>query len=229
MPDAPSVRFDIAHFGELISDPSRVTMLLSLMNGLRRPASELAALAGVSQATGSAHLKKLVQGSLLRVEQIGRHRYFQLRGPAADALEALALHAAPRQVISKPDRERKMFVDARTCYQHLAGRLGVALFAALHEEKLLQTASAGFQLSRRGIARCRSAGFEAARWPDGKPCLDWTERQTHLGGPLGSLLTQEMLRRGWIVRHGQSRVVRVTTRGRKGLSALGLRAAFLLQ
>ena len=86
MSDAPNVRFDIASFGELLSDPSRVAMLLSLMNGLTRPATELADIAGVSQATASAHLKKLLGGSLVRVEQRGRQRYFQLAGTqVADA------------------------------------------------------------------------------------------------------------------------------------------------
>lgn len=138
MPDAPNVRFDIASFGELLSDPSRVAMLLSLMHGLTRPATELAEIAGVSQATASAHLKKLLGGSLVRVEQQGRRRYV------------------------------------------------------------------------------------APEWLAGKPCLDWTERQNHLGGPLGSLLTQGMLQQEWLVRHRGGRAVRLTTRGRHKLAGLGV-------
>src|SRR4051794_39872306 len=131
--EAPHTRFDIATFGELLSDPSRVAMLLSLMHGLTRPATELAGIAGVSPATASAHLKKLLAGSLIRVEQSGRHRYYQLAGTAvADALEAVALHVPQRRASPKPmDPDRRLFTNARTCYQHLAGRLGVAWLAAL--------------------------------------------------------------------------------------------------
>lgn len=223
MSDAPNVRFDIASFGELLSDPSRVAMLLSLMHGLTRPATELAEIAGVSQATASAHLKKLLGGSLVRVEQLGRRRYFQLAGPqVADALEAMALHAPPRRSPRPQDAERRIFANARTCYQHLAGKLGVAWLSALQRQGLLRAGGGGLELSPRGIVRCGDAGLIAPEWPPGKPCLDWTERQNHLGGPLGSLLTQGMLRQEWLVRHRGGRAVRLTTRGRRKLSGLGV-------
>jgi DNA-binding transcriptional ArsR family regulator len=224
MSDAPNVRYDIAGFAELLGDPSRVAMLLSLMNGLSRPASELAEIAGVSPPTASAHLAKLLAGSLVRVEQQGRHRYFQLAGPAvAEALEAMALVAPQRSPVRKPaDRERAIFATARTCYQHLAGRLGVAWFAALEGQRLLRVGATGFELSPRGVARCEEAGLSAAKWPAGKPCLDWTERRSHLGGPLGSLLTQQMLERAWLVRHPGGRAVRITTLGRRRLAGLGV-------
>ncbi|HET7785263.1 MAG TPA: winged helix-turn-helix domain-containing protein [Myxococcales bacterium] len=223
MADAPNVRFDIASFGELLSDPSRVAMLLSLMHGLTRPATELAHVAGVSQATASAHLKKLLGGALVRVEQLGRHRYFQLAGPqVADALEAMALHAPPRKPPRPQDPERRIFTHARTCYQHLAGRLGVAWLSALQRQRLLHAGAGGLELSPLGVARCADAGLVAPEWPAGKPCLDWTERQNHLGGPLGSLLTQAMLEQQWLVRHRAGRAVRLTTRGRRKLTGLGV-------
>ncbi len=223
MRDAPNVRFDIASFGELLSDPSRVAMLLSLMHGLTRPATELAEIAGVSQATASAHLKKLLGGSLVRVEQRGRHRYFQLAGPqVADALETMALHAPPRKSARPQDFERRIFSNARTCYQHLAGKLGVAWLSALQRQRLLRAGGGGLELSPRGVLRCGDAGLVAPEWPAGKPCLDWTERQNHLGGPLGSLLTQAMLQQEWLVRHRGGRAVQLTTRGRRKLTALGV-------
>jgi DNA-binding transcriptional ArsR family regulator len=223
MSDAPNVRYDIASFAEMLADPSRVAMLLSLMNGLSRPASELAEIAGVSPATASAHLGKLLGGSLVRVERMGRHRYFQLAGPAvADALEAMALHAPPRHARPPPDRDRQIFANARTCYQHLAGRLGVAWFSALERQRLLRVGPSGFELSPRGIARCQEAGLSSGKWPSGKPCLDWTERRSHLGGPLGSLLTQQMLERRWLVRHKGGRAVRLTDAGRARLVGLGV-------
>lgn len=223
MQDAPNTRFDIANFAELLSDPSRVAMLLSLMHGLTRPASELAGIAGVTPATASAHLKRLLNGRLLRVEQLGRHRYFKLAGSSvADALEAMALHAPPRKQVRPLDRDRQIFTNARTCYQHLAGKLGVAWLAALEKQELLKVGRGGFELSNSGIARCEGAGFAAGEWPSGKPCLDWTERQSHLGGPLGSLLTQQMLQQKWLARHQGGRAVRLTTSGRKQLLSFGV-------
>lgn len=223
MQDAPNTRFDIANFGELLSDPSRVAMLLSLMHGLTRPASELAEIAGVTPATASAHLKRLLNGKLLRVEQSGRHRYFKLAGShVADALEAMALHAPQRKAAKILDPGRQIFTNARTCYRHLAGKLGVAWFQALEKQKLLSIGGGALELSRRGVVRCEAAGFETKRWPAGKPCLDWTERQSHLGGPLGSLLTQEMLRKNWLARHKEGRAVRLTTIGRRRFADFGV-------
>lgn len=225
--DAPNTRFDIASFGELLSDPSRVAMLLSLMHGLTRPASELAEIAQVTPSTASAHLKRLLEGSLVRVEQLGRHRYFQLAGPQiADALEAMTLHV-PQRKISRPlAPERQIFTNARTCYQHLAGKLGVAFLKALEKQKLIRAGGGGYELSPRGIVRCEEAGFEASnKWPAGKPCLDWTERQSHLGGPLGSLLTQQMLEKRWLARHREGRAVRLTSAGRRRFADFGV--AFL--
>jgi DNA-binding transcriptional ArsR family regulator len=225
--DAPNTRFDIASFGELLSDPSRVAMLLSLMHGLTRPASELAEIAQVTPATASAHLKKLLAGSLVRVEQLGRHRYFKLAGPhIADALEAMALHAPQRKIAKPLDPARQIFTEARTCYQHLAGKLGVAFLSALEKQKLLRIGGGGYELSPKGIVRCEAAGFESLKkWPSGKPCLDWTERQSHLGGPLGSFLTQQMLERKWLARHREGRAVRLTSVGRRRLADFGV--AFL--
>jgi DNA-binding transcriptional ArsR family regulator len=223
MLEPPNLRFDIASLGELFSEPSRVAMLLSLMHGLSRPASELAQIAGVTLPTASAHLKRLLGGRLLTVEQLGRHRYFKLAGPhVAEALEAMALHAPPRRDARPVDRDRQIFNLARTCYQHLAGRLGVLWLSALETEKLLEVGGGGVTLSASGIARCEAAGFAAPRWPAGKPCLDWTERQTHLGGPLGSLLTQQMLQLDWLARHGASRAVRLTSLGRRKLAGFGV-------
>ena len=224
----PGTRFDIASFGELVSDPSRVAMLLSLMDGLARPASELAGIAGVTPATASAHLRRLLAGGLVSVEPLGRHRYFKLSAIAvADALEAIALQAPPRPSPLPANPARLALSQARTCYQHLAGRLGVAWLAALERQRLLRIVDGALALAPRGIARIERAGLAAGGWPAGKPCLDWTERRHHLGGPLGSLLTQRMFRARWLARREGGRAVRVTTLGRARLADLGLpEAAF---
>jgi DNA-binding transcriptional ArsR family regulator len=118
----PSSRFDIASFGELVSDPSRVAMLLSLMDGLARPASELARIAGVTPSTASSHLGRLLGGGLVLADAVGRHRYFRLAGDrVADALEVIALNTMPGKPLLSSDPRRAALSRARTCYRHLAG------------------------------------------------------------------------------------------------------------
>lgn len=216
-----AARFDIASFGELISDPSRVSMLLALMDGSARPASELARLAGVAGSTASAHLKKLVNGGALVEEKLGRHRYYRLAGEhVADVLESVALLRSPRDA-RKPSTP---FTEARTCYRHLAGRLGVQFLAALEQARFIDLSAGALTLSTRGVAWCGELGITHASWPLGKPCLDWTERRFHLGGPLGGLLTERLLALRWIAHGKEGRAVRVTRVGAQALSTqLGLR------
>ncbi len=222
----PDSRFDVAGFGELVGDVSRVTMLLSLMDGRARPASELARIARIAPQTASSHLRRLVDGGLLAVERQGRHRYFRLAGEqVADALEAVSLLSPPPRAPASP--ARRLLARGRLCYRHLAGSLGVAFLAALERAELLHVRDGGLALTGRGIAWCESTGLVAARWPAGKPCLDWTERQNHLGGPLGGMLAAHLFALGWIARRGDGRAVRVTPAGQRELTQLGLPAPAL--
>jgi DNA-binding transcriptional ArsR family regulator len=222
----PSARFDMANFGELVSDPSRVAMLLSLMDGLARPASELAAIAGVARSTASFHLDRLLVGALVLSEAVGRHRYFRLAGEhVADAIEALALHSAPRRRFAARDPAREALSRARTCYKHLAGQLGVAWLALLERQRLIRLRDGAVTLDRRGIASFEDLGLRPGRWPTGKPCLDWTERRHHLGGALGVLLTQHLLTLRWLARRKDGRALRITSIGRAGFAKFGLRDA----
>jgi DNA-binding transcriptional ArsR family regulator len=216
----PSARFDIAGFGELIADPSRVTMLLALMDGRARPASELARLAGIAPATASSHLKRLLEGRAVAVEPSGRHRYFRLASEAvADALETIALiHPLPART-APIDPAREAIARARTCYKHLAGRLGVAWLDGLEKTGLIALSSGALALTGRGCTRFAALGFEADRYPAGKPCLDWTERKSHLGGPLGVFLTERLFALRWIVREKEGRAVRITTLGRRAFAS----------
>lgn len=219
----PSARFGIASFGELVSDPSRVAMLLSLMDGLARPAAELAGIAGVTASTASSHLGRLLRGGLVRADRHGRHRYFRLASDAvADALELIALQATPRPKQPASDPARAALSEARTCYQHLAGRLGVAWLASLESQRLLRIDGGALTLAPRGVLRFEKLGLAPARWPSGKPCLDWTERRNHLGGPLGALLTGHLFQLEWLARREERRALRVTTRGRSGFKLFGL-------
>jgi DNA-binding transcriptional ArsR family regulator len=222
----PDCRFDVTGFGELVGDVSRVTMLLSLMDGRARPASELARIARVTPQTASSHLRRLVDGGLLAVDRQGRHRYFRLAGEqVADALEAVSLLSPPPRPSASP--ARRLLARGRLCYRHLAGSLGVALLAAFERAELIGMHSGGLALTGRGIEWCESTGLVAARWPAGKPCLDWTERQNHLGGPLGGMLAAHLFALDWIARRGDGRAVRVTPAGQGELARLGLPALAL--
>jgi|SRR5215475_4387003 len=215
----PSARYELASFGELVADPSRAAMLLSLMDGRARPASELAGIAGVTPQTASSHLRKLVEGGLIVLERLGRHRYFRLCGEqVADALEAMALLRSPEGKARPSTPERVALAEARTCYQHLAGRLGVAWLDTLEKRGFLQLSGGALALTSKGTAHFAALRLQPARWPAGKPCLDWTERRSHLGGPLGGLLTQHLFERGWLARRDESRAVRVTSRGARELA-----------
>jgi DNA-binding transcriptional ArsR family regulator len=219
-----SAHFDIAAFGELVADPSRAAMLLSLMDGETRPASELARLARVTPSTASSHLRRLVTGGLLVCDASGRHRYFRLASErVADALESVALNFAPRLGARAADPAGEAFALARTCYHHLAGKLGVAWMNALEKRRFLELRAGTIALAPRGIASFEELGLTVPTWPAGKACLDWTERKSHLGGPLGRLLTQHLLTLRWLARRPEERALRITTRGHIELERLGVR------
>ena len=205
-----AVRFDLANLGELIADPSRVAMLLALMDGTTRPASELARTAGVTAPTASSHLARLVKGGLLVVAPIGRHRYYALAGPqVADTLEALMAAAAPHR-----PRARSDLAFARTCYRHLAGETGVRWLASLEARRFIAIDNGIVRLTEQG-----RAWLGVREDPEGKLCLDWTERRYHLGGPLGVTLTDHLFSLGWLAKRKESRALRVTAKGVLALSA----------
>jgi DNA-binding transcriptional ArsR family regulator len=215
----PAAKFGIASFGELVSDPSRVVMLLSLMDGQARPATELAEIAGVTRPTASNHLRRLLEGRMVAVEQRGRHRYFRLENAqVADLIESLALlEPAPHARLSTADPARQSLARARTCYRHLAGRVGIAWFASLERRRLLDLTDGSLFLTRSGVAQFTELGLEEQRWPAGKACLDWTERRHHLGGELGALLTRHLFDLGWLHRRSDGRSVEVTRPGGREL------------
>jgi len=218
-----SAQFDIASFGELVADPSRVAMLLSLIDGETRPASELARLAHVRPSTASSHLRRLVSGGLLVCDASGRHRYFRLASEqVADALESLAHTFGPRRAPRASEAAGDAFTQARTCYGHVAGKLGVAWMRALEHRRFLKLRAGALVLAPRGIACFQELGLTPPSWPTGKTCLDWTERKSHLGGPLGRLLTDHLLALRWLARRPEGRALRITPRGQTELERFGL-------
>jgi len=221
-------RYQLAEIGSLLAEPARAAMLLALIDGTARPAGELAQAAGVGAATASAHLKRLLEGGLLAVHVQGRHRYYQLAGEDVSALlEAMALPRV-RPALPVPAGGDRALRLARTCYRHLAGRLGVGLCDAMLANDHLHMTSEGLRLRDSGVVALVSAGLQPnvaqALLPlQGRSCLDWTERRMHVGGPLGVSLTDALLEAGWLRRRSGSRALQPSDDGLRRLIALGVR------
>ncbi|OEC94678.1 helix-turn-helix transcriptional regulator [Rhizobium sp. YK2] len=209
----------------LIADPARAAILSALLDGRARPAGELAHAAGVTAQTASSHLGKLLAGGLLAVETEGRHRYYRLAGShVALALETLASIAPVQSVRRRPlTRDAQKLRFARCCYDHLAGRVGIALTHGLVEEGFLVAAEKKrFELTPDGAKWFDRMGMNTAsirptRHGLARQCLDWTEREHHLAGPLGVHLTNFLFAKGCIRRAPSSRAVDVTPKGWKVL------------
>jgi DNA-binding transcriptional ArsR family regulator len=224
---------NVASAAQLIADPTRAAMLMALTDGRARPAGELAFAARVSAQTASSHLGKLLAGGLLLVETEGRHRYYRLAGAhVASAIEHLAAIGPVDTVRRKPlSREAQYLQFARCCYDHLAGRVGVAVTQALLARGYIAAAAdKQFDVTPAGMAWFNGMGLDVAalkatRRGLARQCLDWTERQHHLAGPLGVQFTALLCEKGWLRRHSGSRAVQVTPGGWAGLKAqLGIEA-----
>lgn len=218
---------NIATPAALIGDPTRAAMLQALQDGRAQPASALAWAAGVTAQAASNHLSKLVDGGLLTVEREGRHRYYRLASAeVAHALEALSVLAAPVRSLETPRSPKaRALRDARCCYGHLAGRLGVRVCEALVARDLLRPAADKlYEVTPEGRRWFQDLGvsIDALRSPRGvaRQCLDWTERRHHLAGPLGVKLLAAMTARGWLALEAKGRAVRLTPDGAQALQAL---------
>lgn len=233
---------DLASVGALFGEPARARVLMALADGRELPASVLAAEAGVAASTASVHLSRLLDGGLVTVEQRGRHRYFRLAGPdVGRAIEALAAIAPPAPVRSLKDGTRAQALRAaRTCYDHLAGRLGVDLMGALLEQGVLsggdgrhdrsraredRPSSFGrdvdYRLSDHGAGVLSDLGVDldfSGRRPPIRYCVDWSEQDHHLSGALGAALARRLRELDWIRPLPGSRAVKVTPSGRRGLA-----------
>ena len=204
-----------------LAAPARARMVEALMDGQARSAIELAVCADVQPSTASSHLGKLLDAGLVRCTKRGRHRYYELRGAdVADALETLA------ELSCSESGHRVGHQDAlqvaRTCYDHLAGRLGVALTQSLRQRRHIRPAGRDFVLTRIGHSFLCDLGVpvdqvQRKRRIFARQCLDWTEKQPHLGGALGAALAQRCFERGWIRRLPSGRALEVTRRGEAAL------------
>ena len=211
---------DLSAVGALLAEPARSKLLLALGDGRALAASVLAVEAGVAASTASHHLKKLVEGGLLTVSSRGRHRYFALAGPRVAELIEAAARVAPAQPITSMRQGTRAHAlrYARRCYDHLAGRLGVAVTDALRTQGVLASARApGYTVTEHGAATLAGLGVHAQPGDVVRACLDWTEQRDHIAGPLGKELMTRLLDLGWMVVAPATRAVRITDSGRASL------------
>lgn len=217
----------LARLAALLADETRAACLLALLDGRSWTAGELARHAGVAASTLSEHLGKLVAGGMLAEERQGRHRYVRLADARiAQLVEDLAAQVAPADAVP-PRTLRKSSAGSamargRTCYDHLAGRLGIAVTDALTARGLL-VQDTGFALTDAGLCWFAEVGIaldRAGRRPLARACLDWTERRPHLAGVAGAALCRHALDTGWCERIGSERAVRVTATGERALGEL---------
>ncbi|MDQ0509947.1 ArsR/SmtB family transcription factor [Ancylobacter amanitiformis] len=218
----------IAQVAALIGDAARANMLAALMGGQALAAGELASHARVSAQTASGHLARLLDADLIAVEKQGRHRYYRLASPQiAHALEALMAVAAAGPKRHRPPGPRDEALRlARTCYDHMAGRLGIALADALTGGDHIVLADGAGLITEGGRAFLCDIGIDlagASNRPFCRTCLDWSERRPHLAGHLGAALLAHALARGWVRRTTGSRALAITPAGRRGfIDAFGL-------
>lgn len=222
-----------ARFNEvasLIGDATRATMLHALMDGRALTASELARAARVTPQTASNHLARMAGAGLIAVSQQGRHRYHRLASPAvARMIEAIMQaafdgHAAGKAIVTGP-RDAAMRL-ARTCYDHLAGRLGVALADALIEGGHIELGADGGLVTEPGARFFQRIGIDMTQLASGRshvlcrPCLDWSERRPHLAGSLGTALCALSFEQDWIRRRKDTRALMITARGQRSFREL---------
>ncbi|MFI7404542.1 ArsR/SmtB family transcription factor [Streptomyces sp. NPDC049541] len=217
----------LARLAGLIADETRASCLLALLDGRAWTASELARHAGVAASTLSEHLGKLVAGGLLAEERQGRHRYVRLADAGvAQLVEDLAAQVGPGDAVRprglRESSAGSAMARGRTCYDHLAGRLGIAVTDAMTLRGLLRQ-DTGFALTDTGVEWFGAVGIaldRKGRRPLARACLDWTERRPHLAGIAGAALCRHALEEGWCVRIGSERAVRVTAAGEQALAEL---------
>jgi hypothetical protein len=201
-------------------------MLVSLMGGEGRPASDLARVAGIARSTATSHLQRLQAAGLVVAQPRGRQRYYSLAGAhVAHALESIAVGSRAGGGAAPLDgSDRAAFALARTCYGHLAGRLSVAFWAHARAMRWVGWSDAAVTLRPRGVEALRDVGLlgDLSSGLEGRPCIDWSERAAHVSGPLGVALCDALSASRWVIR-GHGRVLRIMPRGKEGLRALDVR------
>lgn len=215
---------EVAEVAALVGDPARANMLCALLGGRALTASELAYSARITPQTASGHLGKLTEAKLLALVKQGRHRYYRLAGPRVgrmlESLMDVASMAPPRY---RPlSRLEKKWRRARTCYDHLAGQLGVGIAEQLCAHGHLVLGDEGGDITESGGKLLSKLGVDLDRARVGRrvfcrPCLDWTERKPHLGGALGAAFAERCFELGWVEHMRDSRGLNITQKGERAL------------
>ncbi|MGB6984974.1 MAG: winged helix-turn-helix domain-containing protein [Candidatus Aquilonibacter sp.] len=215
---------NIAEVAALIGDPGRAAMLLALLDGRDLAASELASVAGMTPQAATAHFKKLVAAGLLVGRSAGRHRFFRIASAeVGHAIETLATIARPAKIVALGQSSAfERLRAARSCYDHLAGRLGVAVTDRLIERKAIALTGNDFTLAARGREVFGELGIDlddvqAERRRFARACMDWTERRPHLAGSLGASVLAAFMRKRWVTRSSSDRALRITPDGAREL------------
>jgi len=213
---------DLSTVAELMT-AHRATILLALLGGRPLTAGELATRAGISPSLASSHLSKLLDGGLIAVEQQGRQRHYRLADArVAEVIEAMLTIAPDRPATGLRDSKRGAALrGARTCYDHLAGELGVALTDSMARQHLIEGEDGSYALTPAGERRLESLGIAVEplrlqRRAFTRPCLDWTERRPHLAGSVGAAIADYALAQRWLTHVPGTRALRVTDAGRRG-------------
>ncbi len=217
---------DIAAVAGLLANPARSAMLEVLLDGRSHPSGDLAREARIAPSTASGHLAALVGGGLVEAQRSGRERRYRLAGPAvAHAMESLAV-IAPRRPVSSLRQATKNdhLRNGRTCYDHLAGQLGVSIADALISRRAIRLVDGSFELTGPGEAFFEKLGIDVAdvrrrRRGFALACQDWTERRLHLAGALGAALCERLFDLHWVRRRPSGRAVVLSADGADGLSA----------
>lgn len=213
-----------ARIAAAIGDPARARMLYALMEGRALTSTELALVAAVGPSTASAHLNRLKRERLVRVLVQGRHRYYSLYGAGVagvlESLSVLAGRVGSGVQTRTPDHLRL----ARTCYDHIAGTLGVLLHDRLLAADWISGGAGGYEITPKGSRALTALGIdvEAVRRERRRfafPCLDWSERRCHLGGAVGAAMLTGLLGKRWVTRERRERTLAVTALGARELKA----------
>jgi DNA-binding transcriptional ArsR family regulator len=216
---------DVSIVAALIGDPARANMLMALMSGLALTATELAEEAGVAPSTASSHLRKLQTAGLVAARRQGRHRYFSLaNADVAVAVEGLVpLAARVGHLRTRPGPRDRAMREARSCYDHLAGRLAVGLFEIWAARNILAPSGSSVRLTEKGRRFVARLGIDVVRLERSKRslcrvCVDWSERRNHLGGSLGAAILEQALHRHWTAREGRTRILHFSAKGEQSFT-----------
>lgn len=227
----------ISRVGALLADPARAAIVVALCGEHALPAGELAVRASISASTASIHLNRLMEAGWIGLERHGRHHYYRLTSPQVAMLLQQAMSVAATSttpstlsVQDKPARASQPYTTlhtARTCYDHLAGKLGVALTGALMQQGALEIVDKDFILTGQGKTVLQRVGVDVAtaakqRRAFAPRCLDWTERRDHLGGSLGATICRAWLEHGWVQREEKGRALQITRQGVSQMSNWGI-------